>query len=101
MNWMVLLQKKISENPYREAPAKPAKPPLAPLAGLCTKGFVKKISAAERPLIRCGDCAHFQPDTIGDGSGIGTCAQGIVPPLRAPAMYPRAPRCCGGFEHAH
>jgi hypothetical protein len=42
----------------------------------------------------CGDCAHFQPDTIGDGNGIGRCDQGIEP--RGGAMYPRVERVCRG-----
>jgi hypothetical protein len=47
-------------------------------------------------IICCGDCAHFQPDRIGDGHGIGRCRQGIEP--RGGVMYPGVERVCRGFS---
>jgi len=43
----------------------------------------------------CGDCLHFQPDRIGDGSGIGDCKAGIQP--SGGLMYPRVERLCQAF----
>jgi hypothetical protein len=51
----------------------------------------------QRPLqaVRCGDCAHFRPDTIGDGTGIGSCLAGV--PLHGLPRYPKAERHCPAF----
>lgn len=46
-------------------------------------------------LVRCGDCGHFQPDRVGDGSGIGRCGKGIDP--GGGLMYPQVARTCRGF----
>ena len=43
--------------------------------------------------VQCGECRHWIPDSIGDGSGIGTCEVGGPPPGQMPA-YPRAERIC-------
>jgi hypothetical protein len=42
--------------------------------------------------VACGDCAHFRPDTVGDGSGIGDCGKGIE--ARGWPRYPRIERYC-------
>lgn len=76
------------------------------LGETCTVSNQTPEPDCEQPLtvtpepyrVRCADCAHFRPDTIGDGTGIGTCAQGIVPPLREPPLYPNAERTCPTFE---
>ncbi|SMF96564.1 hypothetical protein SAMN02949497_4394 [Methylomagnum ishizawai] len=46
--------------------------------------------------VRCGDCAAFQPDTIGDGTGIGRCGRGIEP--GGGPLFPRVERYCRGFQ---
>lgn len=46
----------------------------------------------------CGDCAHFQPDRIGDGTGIGRCGKGIEP--HGGPMYPKVTRSCRRFRDA-
>jgi hypothetical protein len=46
--------------------------------------------------VRCGDCAHFQPDAIGDGAGIGRCGHGLEP--GGGLLYPGAERRCQRFE---
>jgi hypothetical protein len=53
----------------------------------------------QRPLqaVRCGDCAHFRPDTIGDGTGIGSCGAGVPARPGWPARYPAAERHCREF----
>jgi hypothetical protein len=43
----------------------------------------------------CGDCAHFRPDTVGDGSGIEDCGKGIE--ARGRPRYPGTERYCRGF----
>lgn len=34
-------------------------------------------------LVTCGACAHFQPDTVGDGTGLGRCQSGAFEAARA------------------
>ncbi len=41
--------------------------------------------------VTCGDCQHFQSDTIGDGTGIGGCAAGV---MTGPLKYPSVKRHC-------
>lgn len=60
-------------------------------------GGTKAPSIASGP-VACGDCRHFEPDTIGDGSGIGSCGAGA--PLSGPPRYPRVERYCRRFERA-
>lgn len=47
------------------------------------------------PAVCCGNCGQFQPDTIGDGSGIGRCALMDNPP--GGLLYPRIERRCPSF----
>jgi hypothetical protein len=56
-------------------------------------GAVEVPSGAKQ--VCCGDCAAFLPDRIGDGSGIGDCANGIE--VRGWPRYPRIERFCRGF----
>lgn len=62
-------------------------------------------------LVSCATCCHFQPDTIGDGSGIGDCAIDAPatrwqPPskqnpggfLDEVSLYPNAERYCSQFD---
>jgi hypothetical protein len=49
-------------------------------------------------LVCCGDCAHFQPDRIGNGTGIGSCKKGIEP--HSGLMYPKVTRFCRSFQEA-
>lgn len=46
-------------------------------------------------LVCCGDRASFEPDTIGDGRGIGRCRKNLTP--RGGAKYPGTMRVCRGF----
>jgi hypothetical protein len=48
--------------------------------------------------VTCGDCEHFQPDKIGDGSGIGSCQAGAWTPGRGLCLYPNAKRFCNDFK---
>ena len=41
--------------------------------------------------VTCGDCQHFQPDAIGDGTGIGGCTAGV---MTGPLKYPPVKRYC-------
>lgn len=41
--------------------------------------------------VKCGDCQHFQPDMIGDGTGIGSCAASV---MVGPLKYPPVKRHC-------
>jgi len=50
-----------------------------------------------RPMVTCGDCAHFRPDTINPPGGVGACRLGIEQRAGEPTRYPFAPRECG--EH--
>ena len=58
----------------------------------------KSTAAPERPLVRCGDCQHFQPDTIGNGSGIGRCSAGRKPRHPEAPCYPRIERSCAAWR---
>lgn len=52
----------------------------------------------DRKQVTCGACEHFRPDTIGDGTGIGTCSSNAWKPGRGPCLYPRAKRFCEEFK---
>ncbi|MGZ8216144.1 hypothetical protein [Methylomagnum sp.] len=54
-------------------------------------------AGAHHGPVCCGDCGHFQRDTIGDGHGIGRCAAGVPPRPGVPAKYPKAERYCRVF----
>lgn len=47
--------------------------------------------------VRCGTCAHFERDRLGDGSGIGRCREDAWR-RGQPALYPDAPRQCHVWE---
>lgn len=56
---------------------------------------IRKIPARVVPLVRCGDCQHFEPDSVNPPAGIGRCrvdAAADRPP------WPNAPRRCDHFE---
>jgi hypothetical protein len=53
------------------------------------------LGDADAGRVCCGDCAHFERDRIGDGSGIGKCAVLADPP--GGLLYPRIERRCGKF----
>lgn len=42
--------------------------------------------------VRCADCAHFERDQVGDGTGIGSCGRGCA------GQYPKAEHYCEGWE---
>jgi hypothetical protein len=49
-------------------------------------------------MVFCAACQHFKPDTIGDGTGIGTCRIGHKPRGgNEPPLYPKARRYCSTF----
>ncbi len=48
--------------------------------------------------VTCGDCEHFQPDKIGDSTGIGSCRVNAWKPGRGMALYPNAKRFCNDFK---
>ena len=59
----------------------------------------ERAAWSETAHVRCGDCIHFQPDEIGDGTGIGRCGIG-APAAYLPQMkllYPNIERCCDQF----
>lgn len=45
-----------------------------------------------RPLVRCGDCRHFTPDTVNPAAGVGTCAAGNA------ARWPMQPHRCPDMQ---
>lgn len=51
-------------------------------------------AAPEQPRVRCGDCQHYAPDTVGDGSGIGRCGMGRKPKHPEGPFYPKGLRWC-------
>lgn len=51
--------------------------------------------APELKDVVCGDCRHFLPDEIGDGTGIGSCANGLI---GTKPLYPNAKRICHSFK---
>jgi hypothetical protein len=53
---------------------------------------------ADTKQVTCGACEHFQPDKIGDGSGIGSCRVNAWKPGRGMPLYPMAKRFCGDFK---
>ena len=50
------------------------------------------LSAPVLALVRCGQCRHFERDTINPGQGLGRCGAGAEGE-RLP--WPNAPRYCG------
>ena len=68
-----------------------------------------EMEIAPSVQVKCCECRHFVRDTIGDGSGIGSCAVGgnatrAAPSKRYPTgylidypLYPFARRICGKF----
>lgn len=46
-----------------------------------------------RATVTCTTCLLFEPDTVGDGGGIGACRAGQERKQRKP-LYPDAPRTC-------
>jgi len=49
---------------------------------------------------RCGDCQHYQPDSVNPPQGIGRCALTLtgLPPVRGYPCYPFTPRTCTSFQ---
>jgi hypothetical protein len=69
------------------------------------KGKMLKQGEFDGPAeIRCADCAHFLPDAIGDGLGVGACAvdsEGSRPRGRwetRPSLWARGERRCADYE---
>lgn len=64
-----------------------------------------KGNETDHQRVTCAECRHFQPDTTGDGSGIGDCR--IDAPLGKgyryalnpePPRFPNSLRFCAGHE---
>jgi len=56
-----------------------------------------------RASVRCGDCLHFQPDTVNPSEGVGRCVQTLsgLPPKGGAGYgccYPFSPRVCKHHE---
>lgn len=50
------------------------------------------------PLVRCGDCAHFEPNKANPLAGCGSCQLGEPDEGQRWAHFPGAVRCCPAFE---
>jgi len=61
-------------------------------------GCARNALSETDQAVTCGDCEHFQPDTIGDGSGIGSCEADAWKSGRGPCLYPKAKRFCNDFK---
>lgn len=60
-----------------------------------TRRLGELLARPQQVQVRCADCQHFAPDTVGDGSGIGNCA---VNAATLGARYPNARRYCLKFS---
>ena len=60
-----------------------------------TRRLGELLARPRQVQVSCADCLHFAPDTIGDGSGIGTCA---VNAATLGARYPNSKRYCSEFS---
>lgn len=49
--------------------------------------------AIPRPLVTCGDCQHYRPDTVNPGAGMGRCALGA-----GCAYWPMKPHRCADWR---
>lgn len=69
-------------------------PTCPPRVKACPWCFRRKAGKAiPRPLVTCGTCQHFQPDTVNPGAGIGDCQLG---PARA--YWPKKRHRCAGWR---
>ena len=50
-----------------------------------------RVSAPVLALVRCGQCRHFERDTVNPAEGMGRCGAGLVSER---PHYPNAPRHC-------
>lgn len=50
-----------------------------------------------RPLVTCGECRHFLPDTINPAAGGGACGLGLPYRRGEAGRWPTAQRECGDF----
>lgn len=53
------------------------------------------LSAPVLALVRCGQCRHFEPDTVNPAQGIGRCGAGIESER---PHWPNAPRHCSTWN---
>ena len=94
----------------REAPQAPNGgnlPAIPVLPGTETEGEQKpeptpkpapvdtRVSAPVLALVRCGQCRHFERDTVNPAEGLGRCGAGLVSER---PHYPNAPRHCGTWN---
>jgi hypothetical protein len=60
----------------------------------CRCCHVRNRRAMPRPRVHCGDCKHFQRDSINPPAGAGHCIAQYDPAY----PYPHSPRICGGWK---
>lgn len=53
------------------------------------------LSAPVLALVRCGQCRHFERDTVNPAEGLGRCGAGVASER---PHYPNAPRHCGTWN---
>ena len=56
-----------------------------------------ELSAPVLALVRCGQCRHFERDTVNPAEGLGRCGAGLVSER---PHYPNAPRHCATWNPA-
>jgi hypothetical protein len=96
----------------RAAPAAPAapaeidkgRPTLAANDSDQPPGYLKEGTGFDSdgrplaPLVRCGGCAHFEPNKVNPLAGCGICQLGEPDEGQRWAHFPGAVRCCPAFE---
>lgn len=66
-----------------------------PVVKACPWCFRRKAGKAiPRPLVACGDCRHFTPDTVNPPAGMGGCGLGH------PSRWPMQRHRCGDWRAA-
>ena len=60
-----------------------------------TRRLGELLARPRQVQVRCADCQHFAPDTVGDGHGVGSCS---VNAATLGARYPNLKRYCLEFS---
>lgn len=71
-----------------------------PRAPSVTPVVVSIFAAADpdRFRVRCGDCRHFERDSINPAAGCGACGLGLSLKTGEPRRYPAVARCCEAWQ---